>query len=289
MHSRNQGHTSALYVWNGLSMFWGTSFRTSPHLHNTLQLVFDIEKQFKLKDADNDWTSYSNAIIKDGHMHQLDSCGSIQLFIYLDKDSRFAKELNDRYLLNDGIAPLDHPNLSKLSARFFKELLVKGDCGELFKGCQFILKTLLDTDFPHELDDRIRKAIEYISSATDKQFKVGVVAEYVCLSESRLRHLFKAQIGQPIQNFILWMKVVDSLNLVLKGNPIGQAAVSAGFWDNSHMYRSYKELLGVAPGKVKTFEKELKIVACGKGNLHVLRTEISDSWESGTMKNIIEI
>lgn len=289
MHNGNEGQTSALYVWNGVSMFWGTSFHTDPHLHNTLQLVFDIDRQFKLKDSTTDWKQYSNAIIKDGHMHQLDSCGSIQLFIYLDRDSHFAKELTDRYLLKTGVASLDHPDLSKLSTRFFKELLVKSDCGELFKGCQFILKTLLNTTESRELDDRIMKAIAFITSTTNKQFKVGVVADHVCLSESRLRHLFKEQIGQPIQNFILWTKVVDSLNLVLKGKPIGQTALDTGFWDNSHMNRSYRELLGVPPGKVKAFEKELKIVACAKGNLHVLRTEISESWESGTIKETIEI
>ena len=289
MNKGNEGDTSALYVWNGLSMFWGTSFHTDPHLHNTLQLVFDIDRQFKLKDIASDWTSYSAAIIKNGHMHQLDSCGSIQLFIYLDKDSRFAKELTDRYLLNVGIASFDDPVLSKLSTRFFKKLLVNNDCKRLLEGCQFILKTLLDDDSPKDLDDRIRQAIRYITSTPNKKFKVKAVAEHVCLSESRLRHIFKEQVGQPIQNFILWMKVVDSLGLVLKGNPIGRTAIETGFWDSAHMYRSYKELLGVAPGKIKTFEKELKIVTCTHGNLHVLRTEISNSLDAVEIKKTIEI
>lgn len=289
MHKGNEGQTSALYIWNGISMFWGTSFNTDPHLHNTLQLVFNIDRPFKLKDSATDWTAYSNAIIKDGHMHQLDSCDSIQLFIYLDRDSHFAKELTDRHLSNVGISSLDHPDLSKLSTHFFKELLVKSDCIELFRGCQFILKTLLNKVESRELDARVAKAISYITDVANKQFKVGDVADHVCLSASRLRHLFKDQIGQPIQNFILWTRVVNSLNLVLKGKPIGQSALDTGFWDNSHMNRSYKELLGVPPGKVTAFEKKLKIVACDKANLHILRTEIADSWESNSIKKEIEI
>ncbi|MEK6154004.1 helix-turn-helix domain-containing protein [Flavobacteriaceae bacterium 3-367] len=289
MHKGNEGDTSALYVWNGFSLFWGTSFRTDPHLHNTLQLVFDIDRCFKLKDATSDWTAYPAAIIRDGHLHQLDSCGSIQLFIYLDRDSHYAKELGNRYLSRSGIAGLHHPKLSCLSTKFFKELLVKSDCETLLKGCQFILQTLLDSPPPKALDDRIKRAIAYIGNAPDKQFKVKAIADHICLSESRLRHLFKEQIGQPIQNFVLWMKVVDSLNLVLKGRPIGQTALDTGFWDSSHMNRSYKELLGVAPGKIKAFEKELKIVACGRGNLHLLRTEITTSWDPNQIKKTIEI
>ena len=70
MKKGNEGDTSALYVWNGISMFWGTSFHTDPHLHNTLQLVFDIEKRFKLRDDGMEWTEFSAAIIKDQPVSQ---------------------------------------------------------------------------------------------------------------------------------------------------------------------------------------------------------------------------
>jgi len=280
MNSGNNGKTSALYVWNGLSMFWGTSFHTDPHFHNTLQLVFDIEKQFKLKDEDHDWQSYASAIIKEGHIHQLESCNSIQLFIYLDKDSRFARELSKRYLKGVAIAPLDYPGISKLGTQYFKELLVETDCTKLFKGCRVILQALLNIEVSKILDERVKKAIEFITGATDKQMKVKAIA---------LSHLFKEEVGQPIQNFMLWMKVVDSLNLVLSGEPMRKAAINSGFWDNSHMHRSYKELLGVPPGKIKTFEKDLKIVACESGNLHTLRTEILDPQDTDIVNKIIEI
>jgi len=152
-----------------------------------------------------------------------------------------------------------------------------------------ILQALLNIEVSKILDERVKKAIEFITGATDKQMKVKAIADHVCLSESRLSHLFKEEVGQPIQNFILWMKVVDSLNLVLSGEPMRKAAINSGFWDNSHMHRSYKELLGVPPGKIKTFEKDLKIVACESGNLHTLRTEIRDPQDTDIVNKIIEI
>ena len=285
----NQGHTSALYIWNGLSMFWGTSFHTSPHSHNTLQLVFDIDKQFKLKDENSDWQHYSNAIIKAEHVHQLDSCGSIQLFIYLDQESELAKKLSQKYLKESSIVAIEDLDVTKLSSNFFKKLLVQSDCQSLLKGCQFILNRIIELEKPNDLDDRVKAAIHFITTSKDKQFKVSMVAEHVCLSESRLRHLFKQQVGQPIQNFILWMKVIDSLNLVLKGKPIGESALDSGFWDNSHMNRSYKELLGAAPGQLKAYEKELKIVACSEGNLHRLRTDVRDSYDTDNINQTISI
>lgn len=289
MKKGNEGNTSALYVWNGISMFWGTSFHTNPHLHNTLQLVFDIDKTFKLKDVTMDWLPFKAAIIKAGHMHQLDSCGSIQLFIYLDADSEYAKALTEKYLQEKGIATLGDAVLRKLSNDFFKKLLVTGDCSSLLVGCKTIFEQLITLEEPGVVDSRITQALDFISQSQHKQFKVKDVADHVCLSESRLRHLFKAQVGQPIQNFILWMKVVDSLNMVLQGKQVSQSAIDAGFWDGAHMTRSYREMLGIAPSKVKAYEKNLKIVACGSGNYHTLKTEIASDWSNDAQHTVIEI
>lgn len=289
MKKGNEGDTSALYVWNGISLFWGTSFHTDPHLHNTLQLVFGIDKQFKLKDAQSEWRAFSAAIIRDRHLHQLDSCGSIQLFIYLDKDTDYVKKLTEKYLNNQDIASLDQSEIRNLSTGFFKKLLVQSDCKVLMRGCQTIFEHLIGTTGTSVVDERIKKAVLFISQRHDRQFKVADVAEYVCLSESRLRHLFKQQVGQPIQNFIMWMKVVDSLNMILQGRQLSQSAIDAGFWDSSHMNRSYKELIGLPPGQVKAFEKQLRIVSCRESGIYTLKTELHESLRSNKPKQTIEI
>ncbi len=289
MKKGNEGNTSALYVWNGISMFWGASFHTDSHTHNTLQLVFDLDKSFLLKDADSDWTSYNAALIGANHMHQLDSNDSIQLFIYLDAESDHAKSLDEKYLRQSRICPLPGKLLRNLSNDFFKKLLLNSDCESLLKACYTILDQLIELKGNRQLDDRVTRALEFINQNANRAFRVNEVASHVCLSESRLRYLFKKEVGQPIQNFIQWMRVVDSLNMVLQGKQVSQSAIDAGFWDGAHMTKSYKDILGIAPSKVEAFGKELKIVACAKGNFHTLRTEIRDSWQENSVKKVIEI
>lgn len=284
----NTGASSALYVWNGMSAFWGTSFHTDPHRHDTLQLVFDIDKSFQLKDKSTQWTSYSSAIIKTSHLHQLNSNDSIQLFIYLDKDSDYAKALDKKYLSYKNISDLKDSNINKISTSFFKKLLVSNDCNELFKGFLTIIQHLIDFKKPVQKDERIVKAISFIINS-EKKIKVKDIADYICLSESRLRYLFKKQVGQPIQSFMVWMKVINSLNLVLKGNPLTEAAYDVGFWDASHMNRSYKELLGVAPSTIKKYENELKIILCSDTNFHTFKTEILENWNSKEPNKTITI
>ena len=272
-----------------MNAFWGTSFSTSPHRHETLQLVFDIEKKFLLKDKSTDWVPFSSAIIRASHLHQLDSNNSIQLFIYLDKKSDYAQKLSAKYLVDQDINDLKGSEISKISTSFFKKLLVTNNCDELFKGFLKILEHLIDFEPPIKKDERITQAIEFISATQGRKLKVRDVAEHVCLSESRLRFLFKRQVGQPIQSFMVWMKVINSLNYVLKGKPIAQTAYDVGFWDSSHMNRSYKEILGAGPGDLKKYEKELKIVLCDKTNFYTFKTEILQNWDSETPFKTIEL
>ena len=285
----NKGTASALYVWNGFSAFWGTSFHTDPHRHDTLQLVFDIDKEFYLKDASTNWIAYKSALIRHSHLHQLDSNNSIQLFIYLDKDTDYAKKLVKKYLNNKDISNLENSDIGKISTDFFKKLIVTNNCDELFKGFLTIINHLIHFETPVKKDERIIKAISFIAKSQNKRYRVKDIAAHVCLSESRLRYLFKKQVGQPIQSFVLWMKVINSLNLVLKGTPLNQTAYDTGFWDASHMNKSYKELLGVSPGIIKKYEKDLKIISCEQNNFYTFKTEILKNWDSEDPFKIIKL
>ncbi len=272
-----------------MSAFWGTSFDTSPHRHGTLQLAFDIDKKFRLKDKSTEWKMFSTAIIRASHLHQLDSNNSIQLFIYLDKDSEYAQKLEKKYLFDKDINDLSNSDIGKISTAFFKRLLVVNNCDVIFKGFLTIIEHLIDFDKTINKDHRITEAISFISNHQMEQIKVKDVANHVCLSESRLRYLFKRQVGQPIQSFMLWIKVINSLNLVLKGKQITNTAYDVGFWDASHMNRSYKELLGVAPGTIKKYEKDLKIISCENTNFYTFRTEILKNWDSNKPFKTIDI
>ncbi len=275
----NIGSTSALYIWNGMSAFWGTSFNTSPHRHETLQLVFDIDKEFKVKDKGSEWISYSSAVIRASHVHQFDSNNSIQLFIYLDEKSDYASQLTEKYLQNGNISHLQNSDIKKLNNSFFKSLLVTTDCEALFKGFHKIIDHLIDFKAPVKKDPRIVEAIEFISNI-NKPVPVKEVAQHVCLSESRLRYLFKHEVGQSIQSFMVWMKVINSLGMVIKGEPLSKTAYHAGFWDTSHMTKSYKDILGASPSSLSKFQHDLRIVLCDQNNFYTFKTEILKDWHS---------
>jgi AraC-like DNA-binding protein len=242
-----------------------------------------------LRDRNNEWSTFSSAIIRASHLHQLDSNDSIQLFIYLDSDSEYAEKLTHKYLKNRDISDLKTSDIGKISSGFFKELLVSSDCNKLFQGFLTIIEHLIHFENPIEKDQRVIEAITFITLNKSEQLRVKDIAEHVSLSESRLRFLFKKQVGQPIQSFMLWIKVINSLNLVLKGEKITNTAYNNGFWDASHMNRSFKETLGIKPSAIKQYEKELKIITCQESNFFTFRTEILKDWSSQKPFKTIDI
>ncbi|MGB5819005.1 MAG: AraC family transcriptional regulator [Saonia sp.] len=211
------------------------------------------------------------------------------MFIYLDKDSAYAQKLTDKFLQDKDISDLKNSDIGKVSSDFFKRLLILTDCDKLFRGFLTIIEHLINFEKPEPKDERITQAISFIAHNKKQQFRVKDVADHVCLSESRLRFLFKKQVGQPIQSFMLWIKVINSLHQVLKGKQITNTAYDVGFWDASHMNRSYKELLGVAPSTIKKYEKTLKIISCGDTNFYTFRTEILEHWDSEKPYKTIDI
>ena len=141
------------------------------------------------------------AIIREETIHQLDSNGSIQLIIYLEKDSRVARQLKERYLLGKSLAAIQHRYISKISL-VFRKIIAVSDCQVLFQTCQYLLRELLDLDEQPKVDSRVDQAIAFIAAASNRRnLRVRDIAGYVDLSESRLRHLFQRTYGPADSKF----------------------------------------------------------------------------------------
>lgn len=63
-------------------------------------------------------------------------------------------------------------------------------------------------------------------------------------------HLFKEQVGIPIRRYILWTRLQVSVQHVLQGETLTQAAHSAGFADSAHFSRTFSDMFGIRPSDV---------------------------------------
>lgn len=95
------------------------------------------------------------------------------------------------------------------------------------------------------LDPRIEYAVEAVCALpSDPASSVVTLARRTELSTSRLSHLFRDQLGIAIRSFRAWKRVRNSMELTV-GEPILlNAALDAGYADESHYSRSMRRYFG---------------------------------------------
>src|ERR1043166_3395122 len=98
MKHRRSPYTSATHKWSKVSAVFFSSYLTSFHSHNTIQLVLDTQKDFRFRVKGGQWNRYRSLIIKENVIHQLDTNNSVQLIIYLDAETEIAKAITSEYL-----------------------------------------------------------------------------------------------------------------------------------------------------------------------------------------------
>jgi AraC-like DNA-binding protein len=70
------------------------------------------------------------------------------------------------------------------------------------------------------------------------------------LSESRLQHLFRDQVGVPIRRYLLWHRYLTALSLLADGASVTRAAHAAGFAGSAHLTRTAVRMNGFTPTKM---------------------------------------
>ncbi|MCC0096080.1 helix-turn-helix domain-containing protein [Streptomyces flavotricini] len=77
--------------------------------------------------------------------------------------------------------------------------------------------------------------------------RLSQAAEVACLSESRLAHLFRAELGLPFRPYVLWLRLMRAAELASRGHSLTDAAHGAGFADGAHLSRVWRRMFGIPP------------------------------------------
>jgi AraC-like DNA-binding protein len=101
-----------------------------------------------------------------------------------------------------------------------------------------------------KIDPRIEIIISQIINEQSANTRFNDLLNLSSLSESRLLHLFKEEVGIPIRRYILWCKTKRALAAIASGNTIKKAASIAGFTDAAHFNRSFLSMFGNSPSNL---------------------------------------
>ncbi len=243
-------------------LFWGTNQRSiTHHQHPAVQLVMGIEQPFLTKNNQGQWINCPNILVAPNYPHQCDAAGIEILSLIVDQESLLGEHILRTMLLhqpwhtyaNEVISQLNLPQLlTDIQQQHWEQIY--GQITRFF-GAQ----TLAGLRSSHQ-DERVITVLNYLKAHFQENITTQILTEIACLSESRLLHLFKNQVGLPIRNYILWLKIKAAIALIIRQQyNLTQIAYEAGFADSAHMTRTFNKVLGISPSMITKNSKFVQV------------------------------
>lgn len=99
---------------------------------------------------------------------------------------------------------------------------------------------------------KIRKMIDYINQNFTQKLKSEEVAKVGGLSTSRCLHLFKEETGLSLSEYIKKLRIDYGKYLILnKDVNLADCAIDAGFFDQSHFTKTFKQVERMTPSQFR--------------------------------------
>jgi AraC family transcriptional regulator len=95
------------------------------------------------------------------------------------------------------------------------------------------------------------RAIDYVEVNLGRGLSLVEIAREAGVSPRQLSRLFTEATGLPPHRYVVRRRVERARDLLLRGEmPIAEVAQAVGFYDQAHLARHAKALLGATPGEI---------------------------------------
>ena len=94
----------------------------------------------------------------------------------------------------------------------------------------------------------VTRAVKRIDSAPEKHVSLAELAALSGVSRFQLLRGFSREVGITPHAYLIQRRVLLAQRLLADGQPLAQAAIQAGFSDQSHLTRAFVRQVGVTPG-----------------------------------------
>lgn len=229
------------------------------HQHVVIQFTCSLDgTPFSVWTEKDGWQRTEAVLINSDVAHSVKDFEGWQVTLCMIPDARKGRRIQEkllqggdiRYYLAKDIAPI---------------LSVLEEARQQFLPDSKAFHSLTDTiynyllgnaDFDPPLDERITRALLYIRQHIHESISAAALAAEVHLSEHRFLHLFKEQVGAPLRQYVLWIRLAAGIQAFVEGRSAKEAAYEAGFSDPAHFSRTFQQLFGGQPSMyaaIKTF------------------------------------
>lgn len=223
------GWRGEAFFGEGWFAFRGAAADNEPHAHAALQLVASVEGKISIEGPDCNVVRAQGLLVAPERGHRLLPSGALTL-VLIEPDHAVAPALKDG-IESKAIVSLTEQQVAHLTR----------DCAlsELLDG-------LVQNVPVREIDARLEAALSLLGPEAER---LRILAGAVGLSEVRLRSLARQELGVPMSKLSALKKVIKAAEAIAGGASLSEAAVDAGFADQAHLTRTFKQVIGLTPGQ----------------------------------------
>jgi len=95
----------------------------------------------------------------------------------------------------------------------------------------------------------VRLSREYLEEHAEENVTLGALARFAGLSAFHLCRVFREAVGMTPHAYQTQVRVRCAKSLLQAGLPIALVAAEAGFYDQAHLTRHFKRIVGLTPGR----------------------------------------
>lgn len=93
--------------------------------------------------------------------------------------------------------------------------------------------------------------MQYIETHLNEPIRLCVLAKRLSVSEGYLSSQFKHHTGLTLRSYLLDRKINSAKKLLQQGVSVTDTCYLSGFNDYANFIRSFKQVVGISPGKYK--------------------------------------
>lgn len=196
--------------------------------------------------------SCKGIIISSQINHTIINKGNKMLLFLFDDSTNIAAQMEKKYLKGKAYYLLQRERINEIkeiwdNAVFEKcvDENIKDDYMTVYRKILNVCN--LDVNYIYIKDERIKKILVVLNNmeGINKETLKDLASE-VCLSQSRMSHLFKAETGIALSSFLLLMKISKAYKYIFSGESVTEACLKAGFDSSSHFATVNKRCLGMS-------------------------------------------
>jgi len=233
--------------WHGAAWFservfayLGAIDATDLHAHHAIQVAIAIAQPIELRDETAAVATCDAFVIPADTRHAIARASERALLVFVDPDDEIGAALASR-VRAAGVAAWHDAGAA------FAALPRSLPLRELVARVVEIAGVV-----PRELHPAIREALRLLPELVgdESAVRVAALAKRVALSESRLMHLFREQVGIPLRPYMRWLRLRRAASLVRAGATLTEAAHAAAFADSAHLSSTFHRTFGLSPSDV---------------------------------------